>query len=224
MISQDPLIKYVDKEVYHPSEDTYLMIDFFNNNISPQNVDGLKLKEVRNILDMGTGTGIIAIFFQLLKRKLSNFNPRIFASDISEEAISCAKRNEKTYSFKDHITFIKSDLFQSFPSELNNQFEIIIFNPPYLPSLKSNASSKLKKDDICWDGGEKGYELFLQFLEDVRGYLKPCIGSRVYYITSSMVNLNLFHEIIKQKGFKSLILDKTHVFFEDIILAKLWPF
>lgn len=223
MINIDSLIQYTDEKVYSPSDDTYLLLDYFNTNITTEKLDGLKLGEVHNILDMGTGTGIIAIFFQLLRRKLNAFTPQIFASDILEEAIICAKRNENFYDFTEPITFIKSDLFMSFPSKWKHKFEIITFNPPYLPSFEYNQSFEKKKEDLGWDGGIEGYELFLRFLEDVPDYLNPNEDSRVYYISSSRVDLQTFHNLIEKKGFENKILDKTHIFFEDILLSMIKP-
>lgn len=223
MINIDSLIKHTEKDVYTPSDDTYLLLNYFNNNISNQDIDGLPLNEVKNILDMGTGTGIIAIFFQQLIENLSGFNPHIYASDISKKAIECAKRNEQRYKYVDSITYINSDLFNAFPSHLTHKFDIITFNPPYLPSFEFRRTHKTRKEDLAWDGGEKGYELFLRFIDTVRDYLAPHKRSCVYYIISSRANLKEFYEILEEKNFKNKILDKVHIFFEDIILSRLTP-
>lgn len=223
MINIDSLIKHTDKKIYTPSDDTYLLLNYFNNNITPQEMDGFSLTQIQNILDMGTGTGIIALFFQLLKEKFSNFDPKVYASDLLKIALTFAKRNENEYKFKEPIRFIYSDLFKSFPSHLKHKFDIIIFNPPYLPSFDMNLSYNNNKEDSCWDGGEKGFELFFKFLEDVRNYLSPKMDSCIYYITSSRVDLQSLENKLRQKRFKNKILDKKHIFFEDIILSKLVP-
>jgi HemK-related putative methylase len=216
----DPIIKFDFKNVYPPSDDTFLLIDYFKATVNEKYFDGLKLVEIKNILDFGTGTGIIAIFFQLIKQRFTNFNPQIYASDILEEALNCAKLNEKLNGIKKKIKFIKSDLFKSFPSDLKNTFEIIIFNPPYLPSMKT-LNDKKYNIDYSWDGGKKGYEIFIQFLEQVKYFLNLQHKCYIYFISSSRTNLIDFYNILKKKGFKNKILSKKHIFFEDMILNRL---
>ena len=149
----DPNIDCFFEDVYAPSDDTYLIIDYFKDNINENYFDGLDIKKIKNILDMGTGTGIIALFLQEVKKKILNFSPRIFASDILENAIRCAKLNEIFNNLKKSVTFIHSDLFKKFPVNLKNSFNVIIFNPPYLPSFKFNNKVRAKKNiDTSWDG------------------------------------------------------------------------
>ena len=101
----DPVIVNRFQNVYTPSDDSYLILDYFKENIDNSYFDGLKIEKINNILDLGTGTGIVAIFFLLIKKLYTNFKPKIFASDILEEAIYCAKFNEKNNHFKDEIRF-----------------------------------------------------------------------------------------------------------------------
>lgn len=218
----EPILKYDFENVYTPSDDTFLLIDYFKEHVNEKHFDGINVKDIKNILDLGTGTGIIAIYFQLIKQILVNFNPKIFASDILEEALICAKLNEELNRIKKEITFIKSDLFNSFPFNLKSTFDIIIFNPPYLPSLnKLNEKERKVNIDYSWNGGKKGYEIFLKFIEQAKEFLNSSHKSYIYFINSSRTNLNDFNYILKQKGFENKILNKKHIFFEDIILNRL---
>jgi len=216
----DPIINNDLKKVYTPSDDSYLIIDYFKKNINYNYFDGRNIKKIKRILDIGTGNGIIAIFFQIIKTQNPNFNPEIYASDISEDSINCAKSNEKVNNFENEIIFIQSDLFKSFPDTLKNSFDIIVFNPPYLPSSELiNDSINKAKIDYSWDGGKKGYEIIIKFLENVNKFIKK--DSYMYYISSSKSNLNKLVDYIVEKGFKNQILEKKHIFFEDIILNRL---
>ena len=171
---------------------------------------------------MGTGTGIIAIFLKLLANKLTNFNPKIYASDILKEAINCAKKNEKLNVSKGKIHFIHSNLFQSFPAKLHNKFNIIIFNPPYLPALEDNGNNSFSDLDHSWSGGEKGYETLFEFFNEALKFLNPANNAVVlfYYITSSRVERENITERLKYLGFQTEEVAKTHIFFEDIILNR----
>jgi HemK-related putative methylase len=215
----DPIIDYNYEGVYRPSDDTFLILDYFKQNINHLYFDDIKLTKIEKILDLGTGTGIIAIFFQLIKTLYSNFNPQIYASDILSDSIKCAKKNAKANGISDKIVFINSNLFNSFPDNLKNTFNIIIFNPPYLPSSKS---IEMKKEiDHSWDGGEQGYNLTINFLKNALSYLNINYEHYIYSVTSSRTNLVKFNEEIKNLGYKNEIVKKQHFFFEDIFLNRL---
>ena len=79
--------------------------------------------KISNILDIGTGSGCIALAFA------QHFpNAHITAVDINPQAIKLAQKNAKQNNIT-NITFIKSDLF----SNLDNQcFDVIVSNPPYI--------------------------------------------------------------------------------------------
>ncbi len=218
----DPVIDYDFENVYAPSDDTYLLIDYFKQNINQMYFDGIKLTEIKKILDLGTGTGIISIFLQLIKKDNINFNPKIYASDILEDAIKCAKLNEKRNNIDNQIEFLCSDLFNSFPESLKHSFNIIVFNPPYLPSsdlIKKNNNKM--KIDYSWNGGIKGYEILIKFLNSAKYYLDLKAKHYIYVITSSRTNLLDLYRNIRNFGYRNEVVEKKHIFFEDIILNRL---
>jgi HemK-related putative methylase len=220
----DPDIECPFEDVYKPSDDTFLVLDYLKENVNDYYFDGLDVKKVKNILDMGTGTGIIALFLNEIKKRIVNFSPNIYASDILENAIKCAKLNEAINNIETSINFIRSDLFNSFPSDLKNLFNIIIFNPPYLPSLNNRDISSLKKDqDLSWNGGERGIELFLEFISQVHIFINANQKFYIYYISSSATKYEDISDEIIKLGFKNRVLKKKHIFFEDIVLNRLEP-
>ena len=216
----DPIIDYCSESVYYPSDDTYLILDFFKNKINDDFFDGKNIKNVKKILDLGTGTGIIALFLRVIKKTHLKFKPEIYASDILKASIECAKLNEKSNNVKSEIKFIESDLFNNFPNSLKNSFDVVIFNPPYLPSsnLISRVYSK-EKIDYSWNGGKKGIETILKFLDQVSLFINN--NFYVYFISSSRADLKELNEQILKKGFKNRIIEKKHIFFEDIMLNRL---
>jgi len=218
----DPLIECDFKNVYYPSDDSYLLVDYFRKNINDDLFDGIKLEEIEYVLDLGTGTGIIAIFFQLLRSFNPKFNSRIFASDILEESIICAKRNEILNKIKNKTIYFQSDLFKSFPESLRSKFNIIVFNPPYLPSspLIKEALNK-KSIDHSWEGGYKGIEILIDFLKELKEFLNLDKAHYIYYISSSRSNMGELEKKITDLRYKNEKLEKIHLFFEDIILNRL---
>ena len=218
----DPNIDCPFEDIYAPSDDSYLIIDYFKDHINENYFDGLDIKKIKNILDMGTGTGIIALFLQEVKKKISNFSPNIYASDILGEAIKCAKLNDIFNNHKKSISFIHSDLFKKFPGNLKDSFNVIIFNPPYLPSFKFNNKVRAKKKiDNSWDGGKTGFELFLEFILQAKPFIQLDQKFYIYYVSSSVSNFQDIYDQLERSGFKNRTLKKKHIFFEDIILNRL---
>ncbi|MFW9969749.1 MAG: methyltransferase [Candidatus Odinarchaeota archaeon] len=217
----DPIIKCDFKSVYTPSDDTYLILDYFKSKIDSSYFDGIKINKIKKILDLGTGTGIIAIFFHLIKKNLQNFNPKIYASDILKEAIKCAEINQKLNGIDHELIFIHSNLFQSFPINLKNSFNIIIFNPPYLPSSQLIKKEDKIAIDYSWDGGPKGYGLILNFLKIANSFLNLQKQHYIYFITSNRTNLNFLNKKITVLGYQNEIVQQKRLFFEQLYLNRL---
>jgi release factor glutamine methyltransferase len=106
----------VNKSVLIPRRETEELVEKTQNYIKDQFP-----KEDINILDIGTGSGCIAI---TLKKIFPNST--ITACDISKEALIVAKENAKTN--QTNITFIESNIF----TNIENKYDCIISNPPYI--------------------------------------------------------------------------------------------
>ena len=141
------------------------------------------------VLDMGTGSGYLA---EIALEKTKD----VVAVDISEEAIDFVK--------KKNIITIKSDLF----SDVEGKFDLIIFNPPYLPKIKNEP----KKLSIIISGGERGNELIERFLKKAKEYLKK--NGKVLIIFSSLTPNVL--ELFKKYKYKFKKLSEKRIFFESI--------
>lgn len=140
--------------VYEPSDDTFLVME----NADPSG----------DVLEMGTGSGIIAIFLAIL-----GYN--VVGADINMQAIKCAESNAKLNNCRVH--FRQSDLFSQVPES----FDTIIFNPPYLPSDDRIPGSEQ------WDGGPDGFRVLRPFLSELPGHLKE--KGRAYVVLSSFTDI-----------------------------------
>lgn len=108
---------YVNEHVLVPrSPFTELIADRFSPWCEPQ--------QVKTILDIGTGSGCIAI---AAARAFPE--ARVDAIDVSDEALAVAGKNIEHYGLPDRVTVIKSDLFQEIK---NRKYDLIIANPPYV--------------------------------------------------------------------------------------------
>lgn len=78
------------------------------------------------VLDVGTGSGCIAIS---LSRRLKS--SRVWALDISEEALDIARRNGQRYA--QEVEFIEGDALADFSSLVSEKLDVVVSNPPYIP-------------------------------------------------------------------------------------------
>jgi len=105
----------VDKNVLIPRFETEELVEKLTNYIKRY------LKEAKSIVDIGTGSGAIAI---TLKKKFPHIN--ITATDISKKALKVACENAKNNDVE--INFVQGDLLKP----LKNKYDILVSNPPYI--------------------------------------------------------------------------------------------
>lgn len=119
------------------------------------------------ILDIGTGTGAISI-------ALAHLYPdvHIVATDISDKAIRCARENIKEYGLTDRIQLLQCSICNG----VNTRFDLIISNPPYIPSSRLHSLPKSVRDFepmLAIDGGQDGIQFIKLIIEQTAPYLNP---------------------------------------------------
>ena len=117
-------------------------------------------KETLKVLDLGSGSGCIAISLSLENQKM-----QVLATDISEKALNTAKRNNEKLNA--HVSFRQSDLF----SEINETFDIIVSNPPYIPDEEILEEIVKKEPHLALFGGKKGLDFYERILKEASEYL-----------------------------------------------------
>ena len=124
----------VNENVLIPRPETEELVEWIisNNQIT-------KLPNPLRILDIGTGSGCIAIS---LAKNIPN--AQVFAIDVSEKALATAKRNAIQNEVK--VTFLLQDILEvvtlSAVEGLEQQFDIIVSNPPYVRNLEKEEIKK----------------------------------------------------------------------------------
>ena len=166
--------------IYEPREDSFLLQKYV-----AQYAKG-------DVLDMGSGSGIQA------ETALQNTR-RVIAADINAEAVHHLK--------KKGIAVIHSDLFTNIPPK---KFDLIIFNPPYLPEDKRERM----EDRLALTGGKYGYEVLERFFMQAKNYLKQ--NGKILIIFSTITGDIEF--ILKQQGYTFKKLDEQSFFFEKIFV------
>lgn len=140
----------VAENVLIPRPETELLVE--------NAIEILKDKSNTNVLEIGTGSGIISIMLAKLVE-----NIKIVAVDINDDALALAKRNAKKHQVEHKIEFIKSDLYENIK---NNEFDMTISNPPYIADdYKLPLNVEFEPRNALF-GGEIGDEILKKIIDD----------------------------------------------------------
>jgi len=186
-----------DEMVYEPSDDSFLL------------AENLDVKAEDRVLEIGTGSGIVAMYAS----KIAN---EVVATDINFNAIELAEKNFKNNNIH-NIKLVFGDLFEPIKSDLkerNKKFDLILFNTPYLPTNED----EILEDNLnyAFDGGLDGRGVIDPFLNQVKDYLNK--GGRVQLIQSSLSNVDKTLLKLEELGFLVEITASERFFFEEIVL------
>ena len=122
----------VNENVLIPRPETEELVEWI---LESQKLNPETSGESKNlkILDIGTGSGCIAVS---LAKNLPNAT--VFAIDVSEKALATAKKNAENNSV--NVTFINQNILET--EDLQQQFDIIVSNPPYVRNLEKEEIKK----------------------------------------------------------------------------------
>jgi len=165
----------VSENVYEPTEDSFLF------------AENLDVEKGAQVLDVGTGCGILGI---LAAEKAAS----VLAVDLNPYAIRCAKENSSLNKVDGNMAFIRADLLSAFDE--NAQFDLILFNAPYLPTAEHEAETWIGRS---WAGGVNGRQVIDRFISQAQPHLKP--SGRVLLMQSTLANVE---ETICKFGERSL--------------------
>jgi len=167
--------------IYEPDEDSFLLVKHIK-----------RLAKNKRVLDMGTGFGILA------ETAIRSGAVDVLAVDINEEVIDYVKSKG--------IKAKVSDLF----SNVNEKFDLIVFNPPYLPEdeLEDEETRRITT------GGKNGYEILEKFIIDSKDYLNK--NGKILIVFSSLTDKNKIDEVLKENKYKFECLEKKKLFFEEL--------
>lgn len=152
----------VNPDVLIPRPESELLVDEVLNYLK-----NTKSKQLTAILDVGTGSGCLAISIAKNLFTLPTWNVgrlSIKAFDISKKALMVARQNARLHRVQDKITFIHSNLLQYYDtSQYHSDNVIIVANLPYIPSGRIPDLDESVKDFeplTALDGGVDGFELY----------------------------------------------------------------
>ena len=154
---------YVDENVLIPQPDTEILVEEVINICSGLSCAYTKDQNIR-ILDLCTGSGAIGI-------SLAKYieNSKVTMSDLSKKALEIANKNAIKNEVKDRCSFINSDMFEN----INERYDIIVSNPPYIKTEVINTLSKEVQNEpsLALDGGEDGLRFYRIIANNAWKYL-----------------------------------------------------
>jgi len=180
------LLLDVEGDVYAPAEDSFLL------------AENLDVRHGDLVLDMGTGSGIQAL-------AAAGKAGHVLAVDINPKALEVAAANARLNKVR-NVEFRQSDLY----SNVEGGFDLITFNPPYLPTEDNIV-------DFALDGGDRGVEVIKKFIRESAAHLKP--GGRLQFIVSSLNNLKVVESELKKCGFSFNFAAEKKIFVEKLLLV-----
>jgi len=174
--------------IYSPAEDSFLIGKYVK-----------QFSKDKSVLDMGTGSGILA------ETALAAGAKSILAADINPEAIQHV--NKKGISSR------VSDLF----SEIPEDFDLIIFNPPYLPKTKDELEDS--ESETITTGGSQGHEIIQRFLQEAKSHLNP--GGKILLLFSSLTGKEKVDNLITKEDYNFNQIDSKKLFFEELFVYEI---
>jgi release factor glutamine methyltransferase len=132
--------------------------------------EAITTKAALKILDIGTGSGVIAI---ALAKELPA--AEIWAVDVSAAALNIAEVNARRHGVAERVKFLDGDLFDPI-TELGHRFDVIVSNPPYVLSKEiANLGREVRdwEPKMALDGGPDGLDCYRQIIGGAHTYLAP---------------------------------------------------
>ena len=123
------------------------------------------------VADICTGSGCIALAIAQERA-----DARVHAGDISPVAVEVTAENAERLGLSERVSAFEGDLFAALPPELLGSFDVVVSNPPYVPSAdvpQLPAEIAGFEPHLALDGGVDGLDIYRKILLDARAWLRP---------------------------------------------------
>jgi release factor glutamine methyltransferase len=213
----------VNENVLIPRPETEELVDWIIENLkieawTDEKMEGFKDRGVERrrdvkILDIGTGSGCIAIS---LAKNIPN--ARVFAIDVSAKALEVAKKNAEMNEVS--VTFLEKNILET--EDLLEQFDLIVSNPPYVRNLEKEEIKKNVLDN------EPHLALFVDDLDALIFYRKIALlatnnlnfGGQLFFEINQYLEKEMI-DLLNQLGFQNVELRKD-IYGNDRMTRAVW--
>ncbi len=142
----------------------------------------LEPDKVRRVLDIGTGSGCIAIACALAFPEA-----RVDAADISSDALAVTRINIEKHQMQPRMRAVQSDVFSGLSDE---RYDLIVSNPPYVSHAEMDElpAEYLREPELGLRAGADGLDIVRRILAQAEAHLEPH-GLLVVEVGDSELNL-----------------------------------
>jgi release factor glutamine methyltransferase len=201
----------ITKDVLIPRPETELLVEKAISWLTSR-------PEARSVVDVGTGSGAIAIS---IAAHISD--AQILATDISPAALQVAKSNAKKFNVGNQIEFMECDLLPNSAFSLQpSAFDLICANLPYIPTeTLNNLPIYGNEPTLALDGGPDGLDPYRRLLKLAPAWLAPngkilleiesTQGAQILSLahdTFENATINLHHDLAGHDRILEIILDE----------------
>jgi release factor glutamine methyltransferase len=162
-------------------------------------LDGSLLSGTLDVLDMGTGTGVCAVFAARHAR-------RVVAIDINKSAVRCARINALLNHVEHKLEVRQGDLFAPLTDE---RFDLVLFNPPFIRGVPQTER------DFAW----RSTDVVERFAAELKSHLKP--GGHALVLLSTFGDAPTFVREFYEHGFAVAMFAQREFINERLTILKL---
>lgn len=177
-------------EVYRPSEDTFLLMDAIKD-----------MPYVRRAVEVGSGSGLVSV-------ALTDKADYVMSTDIDLSSCYATLERLRKHDRRTSTDVVCCDLLSAFRE--NSGFDLIVFNPPYLPD-------EYLKDTSVF-GGKHGVEISVEFLHQACNMLSR--SGKILLVVSSVSDLGRLWSIVSKLKLDHKTLKSVRLFFEEISVVE----
>ncbi|NXX75785.1 HEMK2 methyltransferase, partial [Urocolius indicus] len=174
------------RDVYEPSEDTFLLLDALERDAAPLREAGVEI-----CLEIGSGSGVVSTF---LASSIIGSSALYLCTDINPMAAYCTQETALLNNV--HLQPVITDLVKGLSPRLNGNVDLLLFNPPYVVTPSEEVESH--GIEASWAGGKKGREVMDRVFPLVPDLLAP--GGLFYLVTIKENNPDEILEMMKKCG------------------------
>lgn len=135
-------------DVYEPSDDTFLLAAAVRDHVRPSD----------RFLEVGCGAGLVAL-------TAARGGAHVTATDKNPQAVALTCHNARENRLQARIQAVEADLLETADGLLEGPFDVVAFNPPYLPTEAGDRVEGVL--NLAFDGGPDGNAVVLRFARQV---------------------------------------------------------
>ncbi|CEG48593.1 hemk methyltransferase family member 2-like [Plasmopara halstedii] len=198
-----------DMDVYEPAEDTFLFLDALQEDL-PQIVT----LDPAICVEIGCGSGAVFVY---LATQLQKFGTKgmFLATDVNPLAVKVAQQTAQKNGVK-AFDIVQTDLLQCYKPRLRRQVDVLLFNPPYVPTSSEEVGSL--GIEAAWAGGHNGREVIDRLLPQINELMSP---AGVFYMVVVAENKpKEIAAILARDGFLMKVVRSTRAKNERLSILK----